>query len=113
MVDPVNVQQPFREEPRAVDLHERVVVTERRDHETALIAYDGHVMRQAVGLAGRSLVRQGQDGALPDEVRGGVVLVQSANTGPSASRERSFWEGVGSLAFMYTTKWASVVKSAI
>ena len=38
---------------------------------------------------------------------------RSAKTGASASRECSSCEGVGSLAFMYTTKWVSAVKSAI
>jgi len=38
---------------------------------------------------------------------------RSANTGASASRECGSCEGVGSMAFMYTTKWVSVVKRDI
>jgi hypothetical protein len=37
---------------------------------------DRDVMRQAVSFSGGSVVRQCEDGVLPDEVRGGVVLVQ-------------------------------------
>src|SRR5882672_11400282 len=40
-------------------------------------------------------------------------LLRSAKTGASASRDRNSCEGVGSLAFMYTTKWVSAVKSDI
>src|SRR6266404_4261331 len=40
-------------------------------------------------------------------------LFKSANTGASASRECSSCEGVGPLAFIYTTKWVSAVKRDI
>ena len=66
----------LREQPRAVDLHERVEIAERRDHQTSLAAVDRDVMRQAVRFAGRSFVRQREDRALPDEVRRRIVLVQ-------------------------------------
>src|SRR5690349_2644916 len=38
-------------------------------------------MREAVGLAGTSVGRQRENGALADEVRGGVVLVQVGEDG--------------------------------
>jgi hypothetical protein len=68
-------------------------------------------MRQAIRFPGGSIACQRNDRALSDEVRGRLVLVQVAKTGASASREWSSCEGFGSLAFMYTTKWVSLVKS--
>jgi hypothetical protein len=42
-----------------------------------------------------------------------AYLLKSANTGASAPRECSSCDGVGSLAFVYTTRWVSAAKSAI
>jgi len=69
------VEQALRKQPNAVHLHKHVRVAERCDHQASLITVDRDVMRQAVGFSVSSLGQQREDRALPDEVRGGVVLV--------------------------------------
>jgi hypothetical protein len=54
--------------------HEGVEVAKRCDHQSPLFPIDRDVMRQAVSFPGGLVVRQHQDGALSDEVRGGMVL---------------------------------------
>ena len=63
------------EKPCAVELHEGVELTERRNHQAPLPAVDRHEMRQAGSLARAGIICQ-REGALPDEVRGGVLFVQ-------------------------------------
>jgi hypothetical protein len=70
-------------------------------------------MSQAIGFASRSISREGENCALPDEVRSGVVLVELRKNRASASRDRNSWDGFGSFASIYTTKWVSMVKRDI
>jgi len=49
---------------------------ERGEHQAFLSTFDRDVVRQAVGFPGGSNVRQCEDCALSDVVRGGIVLVQ-------------------------------------
>lgn len=44
-VDPVDIKSALGEKPYAVDLHESVEVTERRNHQAPLPTVDRHVMR--------------------------------------------------------------------
>jgi hypothetical protein len=60
----------------SADLHERVEVAERGEHQTPPSTIDRDVMRQAVGFPGGSVARQREDRALSDQVRSRVVLVQ-------------------------------------
>src|SRR5260370_12805057 len=73
---PVDVEQALRKQPRTADLHERVRVAERGDHQASLFTVDREVMRQSVGLPRGSVAGQGENRALSDEVHGGVVLLQ-------------------------------------
>src|SRR6266702_1309751 len=76
LLDPVDIELSLGKKPRSVDLHESIQVAERGDHQAALSTLGCHMMRQAISLACASILRQREDGALPDEVRGGVVFVQ-------------------------------------
>ena len=72
---PVGDQLTFCEQPLAVLSDEPVEVPDRHDHEGALPVLEPEVVSSAEGLAGGSVSVQG-DGALPIEVRGGVVRLQ-------------------------------------
>jgi hypothetical protein len=75
-VNPVDIKSALGEKPNAVDLHKGVEVTERRNHHAPLLIVDRQVMRQAVSLGCAANICQRENGALPDEVRGGFVFVQ-------------------------------------
>src|ERR1700751_1144971 len=70
------MEQALGKEPGAVDLCESVEVAERGDHQTALVAVYRNVMRKAVGFSRGPIAGQREDGALTDEMRRGIVLVQ-------------------------------------
>jgi hypothetical protein len=73
---PVDVEQALAKEPSAIDLCEAVEVAEIGNHQAPLFAIHREVMRDAVGFAGGSIARQGEDGALSDEMHRGSILVQ-------------------------------------
>ena len=110
LLQPVDVERALRKQPYPADLHELVRVAQSGNHQAPLSTVDREVMCQGVGLSCGSVGGQRQDRALSDEVRGRVVLVQVCED--SASRECNSCEGVGSLVFMYTTKWVSAVKKS-
>ena len=82
---PVEDELAFGEVPAAVDLGECVEVAERGDHDLAVAVLGEDVVRDRVALAGRAVAVE-RDGALPVEVRRGLVAVRSSKTGVSASR---------------------------
>ena len=51
LLQPVDVQQALGKEPRAIDLHEGVGVSERGDHQAFLSTVGSDVMRQTVSFA--------------------------------------------------------------
>ena len=105
-LQPVYVEQALGKEPRSIDLRESVKVAERGDHQAALSGVRHDVMREAVGFPCGAITVERKDGALSNEMRRGIVPVQ-------VREDWSSWEGFGSLAFMCTTKWVSVVNRAI
>src|ERR1700722_2384598 len=76
LLQPVDVEQALGKKPRAISLCESVEVAERGDHQAPLSALCRDVMREAVGFPCGAVSVQGEDGALSDEMRRGVVSVQ-------------------------------------
>ena len=75
-LQPVDIEPPFRKQPCAVDLYERIKVAKIGNHQAPLFGLDFDVMRNAVGFPGASVVRQGRDSILSNKVHGGVVLIK-------------------------------------
>ena len=50
LLDPVDVKPALREQPRAIHFGKGVEVAQRRDHQSAVIAVDGELMGETVGL---------------------------------------------------------------
>src|SRR5580700_4730759 len=71
-----SIQSTLREQPRAVDLHEGVVIAKRRDHELSLRTVYSEVMRHAISFPSASVIGQREDRGLSKKVHGGDVLVQ-------------------------------------
>src|ERR1700679_1075672 len=93
LLNPVNVEQALRKQPRTVRLLKGVIVSEVGHHEASFFTLHREMVRYAVSLSGGSTARQREDGALSNEVHRRIVFVQVREDGSQFLARAQFLGG--------------------
>ena len=99
-VNPVDAEVTLGEKPCAFNLHERVEMTERSEHQSTLPITGRSVMGKTIRFADCAISRQRENCALSVECVVASYFFSSEKTGASASREFNSCEGHESFAFI-------------